>query len=80
MSLINREELLKSITDDGGLQYPRWWYVDKVKTAPEAVIHCKDCIYGEYDCMFDTWWCMGHTVKEDHFCGRGKMRENGRPD
>ena len=39
MSLINREELLKSIMDDGGLQYPRWWYLEKVKNAqPEPAI------------------------------------------
>ena len=33
MSLINREELLASIMDDNGLQYPRWWYLEKVKNA-----------------------------------------------
>ena len=31
--LVDRDKLLKDIMDDGGLQYPRWWYVDKVKNA-----------------------------------------------
>lgn len=38
MSLINREDLIASVMDDGGLQYPRWWYIEKIKTMPEATI------------------------------------------
>lgn len=81
MSLINREELLAAIMDDGGLQYPRWWYVDKVKAAPEAVIHCKDCkhyrpaeIIDGYNCFSDE----GMVIAEpDDFCSRGEKKDEG---
>lgn len=90
MSLINREELLKSIMDDGGIQYPRWWYVDKVKTAPEAdaveVVRCKDCkwwIESYRECQSPNW----DTGSEDcfvvpggFFCGWGERRDDGRPE
>ena len=78
MSLINREELLKSIMDDGGLQYPRWWYIDKIKTAPEAVVHCKDCkhyvpsqIKDGCVCFLDEGMC---EAEPDDFCSLGEER------
>lgn len=76
MSLINREELLASIMDDGGIQYPRWWYVDKVKSAPEAFVLCKDCKYSNYvRCPL-----MDYNNGDDDFCSRGERRGDGRPD
>lgn len=75
MSMINREELLAAIMDDGGIQYPRWWYVDKVKTAPEAVVLCKDCVHHkavghcEYFCMF---------VESDDYCSKGRRDDGGK--
>lgn len=69
MSLINREELLTSIMDDNGLQYPRWWYVEKVKNAPEAVTHCKDCILHGV-CAYER------GLGANGFCNQGNRRED----
>lgn len=84
MSLINREELLATIMDDGGLQYPRWWYIgwytDKIKTAPEAVVRCKDCKhYVPYQtkdgcfCFLDAGMC---EAEPDDFCSRGVRKDD----
>lgn len=74
--LINKEELLKALQDDNGLQYPRWWYLEKVREMPEAVVRCKDCIYGEWDKVFTRWWCTaGKRVENDHFCGWGEKKD-----
>lgn len=90
MSLINREELLTAIMDDGGIQYPRWWYVDKVKTAPEVdtveVVRCKDCKWwNEFykECHSPNWVTKTDgpfVIPTRFFCGWGERREDGRPD
>ena len=41
--LINKEELLKALQDDNGLQYPRWWYLEKVREMPEVQPEDEDC-------------------------------------
>lgn len=33
-NLISREEVIKAITNDNGIQYPRWWYLEKIKAIP----------------------------------------------
>ena len=86
MSLINREELLAAIMDDGGLQYPRWWYADKVKAAPEVdaveVVRCEDCKDYVWHPNFGHAFCeeTGERIKQNDFCSRGERRDDGRPD
>lgn len=88
MSLINREELLADIMDDGGLQYPRWWYVNKVKAAPEVdaveVVRCEECkhylackningIIEYYFCNLDAGMV---TAQADDFCSLGVRKDD----
>ena len=35
-NLIDKDEAIKAISNDGGIQYPRWWYIEKIKAVPEA--------------------------------------------
>ena len=30
-NLIDKDEALKAITNDGSIQYPRWWYIKKIQ-------------------------------------------------
>lgn len=30
-NLINKDEAIKAITNDDGIQYPRWWYIKKIQ-------------------------------------------------
>lgn len=86
MSLINREELLKSIMDDGGLQYPRWWYLDKVREMPDGIAICEDCRYWDKfplsSNLPDYHRCLiwRRSSRRDEFCSRGRRAEDGRPD
>ena len=36
-NLIDKDEALKAITNDDGIQYPRWWYVKQIKAQPEIL-------------------------------------------
>ena len=84
MSLINREELLAAIMDDSGLQYPRWWYIDKIKTAPESVVHCKDCKHylacknmnGQIEYYFCDLDAGMVTAQADDFCSLGVRKDD----
>lgn len=31
MSLIDKDEAIKAIINDNGIQYPRWWYIKKIQ-------------------------------------------------
>ena len=46
--------------------------IDKV---PSAIIQCEECIYLQYDEIFDAYWCRGRSVKPDHYCGYAIRRE-----
>lgn len=35
-NLIDKNEALNAITNDNGIQYPRWWYIEKIKAIPEV--------------------------------------------
>ena len=35
-NLIDKNETLKAISNDDGIQYPRWWYIEKIKAIPEV--------------------------------------------
>ena len=69
MSLINREDLLAAIVNDSGLQHPKWWYIDKIKTAPEAVTHCEDCILHGV-CAYER------GLGANGFCNQGKRDDD----
>lgn len=87
MSMINREKLIATIMDDGGLQYPRWWYLEKARNAPAVdavnVVRCTECkhylacknINGieYYFCNLDAGMV---TAKPDDFCSHGTVRED----
>ena len=34
MELISREAALAAISDDKGIQYPGWWYKDRIRSVP----------------------------------------------
>lgn len=91
MSLINREELLTALQDDNGLQYPRWWYLDKVRNAPAVdavnVVRCTECkhylacksmngMIEYYFCNLDAGMVTAHA---DDFCSRG-VKKDGKND
>lgn len=79
--LINKEELLKALQDDNGLQYPRWWYLEKVREMSEAVVMCKNCRYynREHSAYYDGYcnhfeMCL---IGDDGFCSDAERREDG---
>ena len=53
----------------------------EIENAPEAVVRCKDCKYGEQD-EFDHWWCRGFgcqvgNIDGSGFCADGERRTDG---
>lgn len=44
-NLINKNEALKAISNDGGIQYPRWWYIEQIrKLHPEPDVISRQAV------------------------------------
>lgn len=86
MELISREAAIAAISDDKGIQYPGWWYKDKIRTMPgvEAaeIVRCRDCKYYKltnkraFGCLVRICGYTGfEDVDDDDFCSRAERRE-----
>jgi hypothetical protein len=68
MELISREAALAAISDDKGIQYPGWWYKDRIRSVPEAqrwIPVSERLPYAEYGESDNVLATCGHWDVED---------------
>lgn len=74
--LISKQEALEEINADGGIQYPKWWYTERIASLKSKIIRCRDCKFNEKSREAGNALCelfYGMT-DQDGFCHLAEKR------